>query len=279
MKPEIKENLTHFLETLMLDEEPMGIFFTDEEPDEGLCPKPVDLPTREKEINNQLDWQAFFNPSCILGYVWRARRKKTTAYFSAERFGCPGGAFYLGFTKPQTEMAIHYVSTGIPGRMEGERFWDSPDELRKAFEYIDPIPAPKKFCVFKPLSLYNADENPDIVSIFARPETLSGLHFLSSFVTHDPEVVVSPWSGACGNLVTWPLRYLSNGKKKAVVGGWDPSARKYFKTDELSFTLPYEMFAEMLNRFEDSFLTTKTWSTVREKIHRSKKAWGKGEAM
>jgi len=30
----------------------------------------------------------------------------------------------------------------------------------------------------------------------------------------------------------------------------------------------------MLDRFEDSFLKTKTWETVRKKISRSKRVWG-----
>jgi hypothetical protein len=63
-------------------------------------------------------------------------------------------------------------------------------------------------------------------------------------------------------------------RNKAVLGGWDPSARKFFKTDELSFTVPFEMFVEMLNRFETSFLKTETWPIVQKKIARSKKAWG-----
>jgi hypothetical protein len=74
--------------------------------------------------------------------------------------------------------------------------------------------------------------------------------------------------------VVWPLHYLSKGIDKAVVGGWDPSARKFYKTDELSFTVPYQMFSDMLSRFEDSFLKTDTWTTVQKKIKRSKKTWG-----
>jgi hypothetical protein len=64
------------------------------------------------------------------------------------------------------------------------------------------------------------------------------------------------------------------GKNKAVIGGWDPSARKFFKTDELSFTVPFSMFMDMVNRYHESFLTKKTWATVRKKIDRSKKMWG-----
>jgi uncharacterized protein (DUF169 family) len=253
----------------------MGIFYTDEKPADGFSPKPMDLPTREKEMKTEIDWQAVFTQfSCVIGNIWLARKKRTTAYFSAEQFGCPGGAFWLGFLKPQTETIIHYVSTGIPNRMEGEFYCDSPDNLRQIFEYIDPRPASHKFCIFKPLSSFTEEEHPELATFFVRPEALSGLHQLAAFVTNDPEVVVSPWSAACGSLVVWPLHYLSKGLNKAVIGGWDPSARKFFKTDELSFTVPFGMLTEMTNRFDESFLKTNTWANVQKKITRSKKAWG-----
>ena len=278
MNQEILNSLPKFLEVLRLDEEPLGILFTDEKPADGLSPKPIDLPTREKEIKNEIDWQAVFTQfSCVMGNIWRARKKKTTAYFSAGQFGCPGGAFWIGFLKPQTETIIHYVSTGIPNSMEGEFYCDSPENLKQMFDYVDPKPASHKFCIFKPLSSYTGEENPELVTFFVRPEVLSGLHQLATFITNDPEVVVSPWSAACGSLVAWPLHYLSKGLNKAVIGGWDPSARKFFKTDELSFTVPFDMFTEMTNRFDESFLKTNTWSTVQKKITRSKKAWGETE--
>ena len=275
MKQQILELLPRFREILGLDEDPMGTFYTDEKPAEGFTPKPLEMPTREKEIKDEIDWQTIFGQfSCVLGNIWRARKKQTAAYFSAEQFGCPGGAFWLGFNKPQAETIIHYVSTGIPNWTEGEFYCDSPDELRRIFEYVDPRPAPKTFCVVKPVSQFSESEDPELISFFMRPESLSGLHQLAAFFTNDPEVVVSPWGAACGSLVVWPLHYLSKGRNKAVLGGWDPSARKFFKTDELSFTVPFEMFVEMLNRFETSFLKTKTWPIVQKKIARSKKAWG-----
>lgn len=272
-KEQIKA-LDRFLDVFGLDEEPMGVFYTDEKPSEGFSPKPMDLPTREREMKNEIDWQTVFSQfSCVMGNIWRARKKKTAAYFDAERFGCPGGAFWLGFMKPQTETIIHYVSTGIPGQMKGELYCDSPDELRRIQDYIDPRQAPHRFCVVKPLILFSAVEEPEVVAFFARPESLSGLHQLTVFVTNDPEVVASPWGAACTNLITWPLKYIEKGENKAVLGGWDPSARKFFKTDELSFSVPFQMFCQMLERFEESFLMTKTWPTVQKKIIRSKRVW------
>ncbi|MCF8033731.1 MAG: DUF169 domain-containing protein [Desulfarculaceae bacterium] len=266
--------LTGFLQALGLDEEPLGLFYTDTEPAEGFTPRPLDLPTRQKEIDQQIDWQEVFgNFSCVMGHIWRARKKKRPAYFSAGQFGCPGGSFWLGFNKPQTEAIIAYVSSGIPGVFEGEFYCESPDELRSIFEYADPRSAPAKYCVVQPLSLFTPEQTPELIIFFARPESMSGLHQLAAFVTNDPEVVASPWGAACGGIAAWPLHYLGKNQTRAVVGGWDPSARKFFNTDELSFTVPLAMFQDMLARYEESFLSTKTWATVQKKIARSKKAW------
>ena len=267
--------LADFMNLLGLDEEPMGLFYGDREPEGCFSPKPLDLPTREKEMENRIDWQKVFGGfSCVMGHIWRARKKKGIACFSAERFGCPGGAFWLGFNKPQVETIIRYVSTGIPNWTEGELYCDSPDSLRRIFAYVDPRPAPAKYCIVKPVSLFEKNEQPELVLFFCRPESLCGLHQLAAFVTNDPEVVASPWSAGCGSIAAWPLHYLDKGLTKAVVGGWDPSARKFYKTDELSFAVPYAMFADMVARYGQSFLSTKTWTTVRKKIDRSRRCWG-----
>ena len=122
--------------------------------------------------------------------------------------------------------------------------------------------------------MFEKNEQPELVLFFCRPESLCGLHQLAAFVTNDPEVVASPWSAGCGSIAAWPLHYLDKGLTKAVVGGWDPSARKFYKTDELSFAVPYAMFADMVARYGQSFLSTKTWTTVRKKIDRSRRCWG-----
>lgn len=275
MNKEIFKSLPRFLEILGLDEPPMGILYTDQRPSDALSPKASDLPTREKEMQNQIDWQAVFgNFSCVIGHIWRARKKQAAAVFDVGHFGCAGGAFWLGFMKPQSETIIHYVSSGVPGQMEGEHYCESADALRQIFNEIDPPPAQARFCVVRPLDQFAENEQPAVVAFFARPESISGLHQLAAFVTNDIQVVTSPWGAACTGLITWPFKFLAEGKNKAVVGGWDPSARKFFKTDELFFVVPLDMFTDMLTRFESSFLTTKTWEVVRKKINRSKQAWG-----
>lgn len=258
-----KDQIQKFSDTLGLSEEPLGVFYSDVKPEPGFALKASDLPTREKEMAGEVDWQAVFSSfGCVIGNIRRARRKQIPAYFSAEQFGCVGGAFWLGFMKPQTETIISYVSTGIPGMMEGECYVDSPDHLREIFAHLDPPAIEKRYCIFKPLSQFNEDD-PELVVFFASADIVGGLNQLACFVTNDPEVVVSPWSAGCGSLVGWPRHYLVKGEQKAVLGGWDPSARKFFKPDELSFTIPFQMFENMVLRYEESFLVKDLWGKVR----------------
>jgi len=269
------ENLNAFLETLGLDEEPMGMYYTDRQPEEGFCPKRELLPTVQQEARGEVDFASLFQSfSCVVGNLWLARRKKTIAYFDRERFGCLGGAFYLGFLKPQMDFVAHYVSSGISGKVEGEHYLESPEVTREFFRTIDPRPAPARFCVFMPVSRFSEKDKPEVLTFFARAEVIAGLNQLATFVTNDFEVVSSPFGAGCTNIVAWPLKYLSEGKLKAVIGGWDPSDRKFLKPDEITFSVPYEMFKRMIDRWPESFLTGKAWSIVKKKIELSKKAWG-----
>jgi uncharacterized protein (DUF169 family) len=269
------KEIQEFLTALAYPEEPFGTFYTDEAPEDGITPKEGVLPSVEAESANRVNWAALDQDwSCVIGSIWRARRKNAPAYFDRDHFGCLGGAFYLGFLKPQLETIVYYVSTGIPGKLEGERYLESPEVTRQFFRTIDPRPAPARFCVFKPLSLFREMESPEIITFFARPEMVSGLNQLATFVTNDFEAVQSPFGAGCSSMVTWPLKYLAKGKLKAVVGGWDPSERKYLKPDELTFSVPLKMFELMVSRWKESFLTTHTWGVIRKRIERSRRAWG-----
>jgi uncharacterized protein (DUF169 family) len=263
-----------FCDILGLTEEPLGLYYSPNEPEGGISPQQAILPSAEMEKAGEVDWEATFaNFSCVIGNIWRARKLKKPAYFDQARFGCLGGAFYLGFLKPQLEFITHYVSTGQPGVMEGECYLDSPAAVRRFFEVLDPRPAPAQFCVFKQLSQFTPDETPEVVIFFARAETISGLNQLATFVTNDFVAVQSPFGAGCANIVAWPLKFLERGQLKAVLGGWDPSDRKFLKPDEITFAVPYEMFDRMVRRWRDSFLTKDTWKTVRKKIELSRKAW------
>ena len=271
---DIQAEVPGFLEILGLREEPLGMFYTPVEPTTGFSPQSAVLPNVDMEAKGEVDWEATFaNFACVIGMIWRARKLGKPAYFDQARFGCLGGAFYLGFLKPQLEFITHYVSTGIPNVMEGECYLDSPQAVRRFFATLDPRPAPAQFCVFKALSQFGPEENPEVVIFFARGEVICGLNQLATFVTNDFEAVASPFGAGCSNIVAWPLKYLERGQLKAVLGGWDPSDRRFLKPDEITFAVPWEMFARMVQRYPESFLTKSSWALVKKKIELSRKTW------
>jgi uncharacterized protein (DUF169 family) len=280
MDEKIHRDMHDFFERLGLSEEPFGVFYSDQAPEKGFSPKAGNLPTSEMEARGEVNWGAVFeNFSCVMGNIWRARRQATAAYFDRDRFGCLGGAFYLGFLKPQLEFITYYVSTGIPNQIQGEYYLESPEITRHFFQTIDPRPAPARYCIFKPISQFAEKELPELVIFFARGEVLCGLNQLATFVTNDFEAVTSPFGAGCANLVTWPLHYLAEGRLKAVLGGWDPSDRKFLKPDELTFAVPWEMFQRMVVRWPESFLKTSTWEIVGKKIRRSRRTWGEDKGV
>jgi len=271
------QEATELFEVLYLTAEPMGIYYSDAAPDGCLTPKEMETPSYEKEQRGEVDFRELFgNFTCIFQKIWQARKKKAIACFDKNHFGCLGGAFAMGYVKPQLDVIVRYVSTGIPGYMEGEHYLDSPEQTRKFFETVDPRPAPKPHLVFKPISLFGEGETPELVVFFDRPESISGLHQLASFITNDMDVVRSPWGAGCYNVVAWPLKYLERGEKKAALGAWDPSCRKFFRADEITFTVPYELYADMVKRWKESFLAHEesAWRGVRKRARRSGEKWG-----
>lgn len=264
------------LDALGHDEEPLGIFYSDVEPEEGLTAKPGPPLSLEMEQRGEIDFgEVWKNFSCVMGKAWLARKQKKAAYLSAERHGCPGASFFLGFHKPQLDFICGYVSTGVPGAAEGERYLPSPESVRRFFTRLDPRPAPARYCVLKPLSLFSADETPELAAFFCRGEVLTGLCQLTWFLTDDVDAVAIPFGSGCGNLVTWPYHYQAWGLVRGVIGGADPSCRKYARPDELSFTVPWDLYLTMLDRWPETFLTTETWAGVRKKVLKSRAAWDK----
>jgi uncharacterized protein (DUF169 family) len=232
------------------------------------------------EEKGQVDMQEVMKTfSCVIGNIWLARKKKCAAYISSEAYGCPGGVFYCSMMKPNLKFIEHYVTTGFEGTpIHGERYLPSPESMRKFLGKVDPRKAPAKYCIFKPLSLFSDGEEPEFVIFFARPEVLCGLFTQTTFTTGEVDCVASPFGAGCTNIVAWPLYYKEKGLEKAVLGGFDPSARKFMKTDELTFTVPWSLYQKMLKALPESmFNVGKDWTSVRKKVDRSAAAWGEKE--
>jgi uncharacterized protein (DUF169 family) len=276
----ILEETKTLLEHLGLSEEPFGVYYSDTKPEPAFGPKPNVPISREMEEQGKVDMQEVMGKfSCIIGNIWLARKKHRAAFISAEEYGCPGGVFYSSMMKPNLRFIEHYVTTGFEGTLiKGERYLPSPEAMRKFLAQVDPRKAPGKYCIFKPLSLFADGEEPEFVIFFARPEVLTGIFILTTFTTGDVDCVASPFGAGCTNIIAWPLYYKKRGIEKAVLGGFDPSARKFLKNDELTFTVPWSLYEKMLAALPESmFNVDGAWKEVRKKVTRSARAWGEEE--
>ena len=233
-------------EMIGLRHEPLAFYYSDVAPP-GFQPKPE---TRR----------------CLIAVLSRARRGETV-FFDRDTTGCPGGSTYLGFCEARPEID-QFVSTGIPGKMEGEHYKESPELVRAFREAHPPLPAPARYAVFTPVSALVEGQVPLVILCFASPDELAGLVGLAGYARAD-DSILAPFGSGCGVLISRALYEAKNPQPRGVLGMFDPSARPYVQADELSFSAPLALWEEMLDNAEESFLQTKTWATLRRRIAKS----------
>jgi len=207
--------------------------------------------------------------SCVVAVVARARRGETV-YFDAEHFGCQGGGHYLGFCERSPRIE-YFVSTGIPGEMEGEHYKKSPELVRQTLDAHPAPPAPARYAVVKAVSALGEEESPEVIICFATPDELCGLVMLAGYARAE-DAALCAFASGCGSIVSRPLQEAAREAPRAVVGIFDPSSRVFMPEGEMTFGAPRALWTEMLENAEESFLKTESWAKVRKRIVRVKDA-------
>ncbi len=128
---------------------------------------------------------------CVIANVVGVRKGKTVA-FDNDTIGCFGGRRYLGYSQTIRPEFEYFLSCGIPGKLEGERYKKSPELVKKLMESAPPFTAPKKYVVFKPWDKLDRADEPEVVVFFAPPDVLSGLFTLAGFDESDVNGVTCP---------------------------------------------------------------------------------------
>ena len=241
-----KESLEPFRETLGLKESPLGVYYTDVKP-EGVTPK--------EGIHG-----------CMIGLLQNARKKGKIVYFDKDHFGCAGGGYYMGFLEFPRPNIEYFLSCGIPGEMEGERYIKTPQLAREYFGKMKPRPAPAAYCVFKPIEQFQNEIKPEVVVFFAPPDILSGLFTLTNYALERTDAVYTPFGSGCGTILTHPLKEAEKEIPRAVLGMFDVSARPMVEKDVLTLSMPYSVFLKLLENVSGSFLETESWKKVLRRI-------------
>jgi hypothetical protein len=205
---------------------------------------------------------------CLVADLARARRGHSVRFDTAV-IGCSGGRRYLGFSRELMPDFEYFLSCGIPGRLDGERYKKTPELVKEFMEGQADFSAPARFIVFRRWDRLQPGDEPAAVIFFASPDVLAGLFTLANFDEREPDGVVAPFCAGCGSIVSYPLREAQSHRPRAVLGMFDVSARPCVGEDELSFAVPWTKFVRMVDGMDDSFLITPSWAKVRNRIRRN----------
>lgn len=197
-----------------------------------------------------------------------AVRNGNTRCFNIDSIRCFGGKRYLGFSDTIMDGFEYFLSCGIPGKLEGERYKKNPELVKKYLESMPPRPAPAECLIFKRWDKLEEADEPEVVIFFATPDMLSGLYTLAVFDCPEPEAVICPFGPGCGTIAYWPLREAEREAPRAVLGMFDVSARPCVPPATLSFAVPMQRFSEMVHNIPESFFITGSWDKVRRRITR-----------
>jgi uncharacterized protein (DUF169 family) len=204
----------------------------------------------------------------MIGLLQNARKKGKTVYFDRDHFGCPGGAYYMGLRESVRPNMEYFLSCGIPGEMEGERYIKTPELARKFISMRRPRPAPAPYCVFKPIEKFQENEKPEVVIFFVSPDILAGLFTLTGYALENIEAVNTPFGSGCSTILTYPLKEAEKEQPHAILGMFDVSARPMVEKEILTFAMPFSVFLKLLESVQGSFLETESWKKVRQRIQK-----------
>jgi len=250
------------MEVLRHCDPPLAAYYSDIKPEQCVGPqggfmvelkKPADILTMATQAKRllQAKKERF---RCMFSFLARTRKEQLPAVFDYENYGCPGCRFYLGFADELPLFNHYFIANGFPGLYRGERFAPSPRSSQRHAGMLRGIKAGGRYMIFAPLDNLPSAVDPELVIFMADAELISALSALVRFVTDEAATVVSPFASGCASIVSWPLMYARRGVEKAVLGVFDPAARPYLPLGYMTLSMPFPLFAKILEGYKKSFI-------------------------
>ncbi len=225
---------------------PVAYFYTDE--------------VTQDELADSRDEQ-----NCVVASFRRVREGHTFVY-QADSPGCKGWKRYTGFAQSLRPNFAYFLSCGIPGQLEGERYKKSPELVGPYLDSHPAFHAPGRYLVIKRWDKLAAKDQPFGVIFFASPDVLSGLFVLANYDRAEPDGVITPMGSGCASIVNYPYWESQRDQPRCVLGMFDVSARPQVPQNELAFTVPLKRLEQMVANMDESFLVTPAWELVQARL-------------
>jgi hypothetical protein len=204
-------------------------------------------------------------PRCVIGQLARVRKGQSIS-LNVDSVGCFGGKRFLGFKQDIPPNFEYFLSCGIPGKLEGERYKRTPELVNQTLKRAPTIKAPAQYVVFKRWDQLEERDTPEVVVFFAPPDVLSGLFTLTFYDSADPDAVTCPMGSGCSSIVQNPYLEKDTSHPRAVLGMFDVSARPFVSPNILTLALPMRRFETLVGYMDECFLITDAWALVRQRL-------------
>jgi hypothetical protein len=202
---------------------------------------------------------------CIVCELALVRKGKALAW-NVNSLSCGGARRYFGYEHKMRPDFDYFLSTGIPGELEGERYIRTPEMVKELMSNMPCIPAGGRYIVFKRFDQLTPFDEPVAAIFFAKPDVLSGLFTLANFDQPNGDGVITPFGSGCASVVHHPWFENEKENPKAILGMFDVSARPCVQKDVMSFAVPMKKFVKMVGYMDESFLITPSWQAVRKRL-------------
>jgi hypothetical protein len=147
---------------------------------------------------------------------------------------------------------------------EGERFFKTPELVRKWISTLPIRDVPADYVVMRPLEQLAEEDEPTLVVFLVNADQLSALVTLSNYARGSEESVIARFGGACQSIL-FGYAEVERQEPRGVIGFFDISQRSRVNREELSFTAPWKLFLEMEANVEGSFLEMEDWRELQNR--------------
>lgn len=125
------------------------------------------------------------------------------------------------------------------------------------------VPLKDNVAIFKPLTMYEADEIPEIAIFYVNNDQISALIFLLHYETPTEfDRVVTGFMSSCAAVSTMPLKLARSGSNKVVWGHHDLSARTRMPKELTTLAMPISVLMKIGEIIDDSFVKTHLWKDI-----------------
>ena len=189
----------------------------------------------------------------------QAGRDGQPVSLSADVIGCGGGKLYIGFSD-------------IPERVPGfvslkEKYKKTPEMVVDYINGLGMNRAEKPYLNFIRIDKAESFEGIEGIFFYATPDMLSGLCGWAFFDINEPDAVVSRFGSGCSTVVSMTVVENARQGHRCFIGLLDPSVRPWVGKDELSFTIPFSRFTQMMETMKDCFLfDSHAWQKMKARL-------------